>query len=83
MYEFNTTGVCAKKIRFDISDNKVHSVEFQGGCNGNLKAISVLVEGMEVEKLNELLKGIDCGGRGTSCSDQLVKGVNQALSEAK
>ena len=78
MYSYTTKGVCARKIDFDIVDNKVCNVSFLGGCNGNLKAISKLVEGMEVEKVIRILEGNTCGPRTTSCADQLV----QALKEA-
>ena len=79
MYSYSTTGVCSKKIDFDVVDNKVYNVQFHGGCNGNLKAISKLVEGMEVEKVIRILEGNTCGPRPTSCADQLVR----ALKEVK
>ena len=79
MYSYSTTGVCTKKIDFDVVDNKVCNVQFHGGCNGNLKAISKLVEGMEVEKVIRILEGNTCGPRPTSCADQLVR----ALKEVK
>ena len=74
-FEFSPRGVCARKITFDMEDGKLHNVKFTGGCNGNLKAIGKLVEGMEADKVVELLKGNDCGGRGTSCADQLTKAI--------
>jgi uncharacterized protein (TIGR03905 family) len=78
MFEYTTRGTCSSKIKFDIRDGKVYSVSFEDGCNGNLKALSILVEGMAVSELVEKLRGIDCGGRGTSCSDQLARAVAQA-----
>ncbi|MDR0388984.1 MAG: TIGR03905 family TSCPD domain-containing protein [Spirochaetaceae bacterium] len=73
--EYTPRGVCSSKIRFDLRDGKVYSVSFEDGCNGNLKALSVLVEGMAVSELVEKLRGINCGGKGTSCADQLARAV--------
>ncbi|MCI6276345.1 MAG: TIGR03905 family TSCPD domain-containing protein [Clostridium sp.] len=69
---FKTQGVCARNINFEVVDNKVTSVSFEGGCNGNLKGISKLVEGMEVSEVISRLKGIQCGTKKTSCPDQLA-----------
>ena len=77
--EFITSGVCARKINFDIVDGKVRNVSFLGGCNGNLKAISKLIEGMDANKVVEILKGNTCGARNTSCADQLAKAIEEAL----
>ena len=77
--EFITSGVCARKINFDIVDGKVKNVSFLGGCNGNLKAISKLVEGMEATKVIEILKGNTCGYKSTSCADQLAIALEEAL----
>ncbi len=82
-YEYKTNGTCATKITFDIEDNKVRNVAFTGGCNGNLKAVSALVEGMNVEDVEKKLKGITCGWKSTSCTDQLATAVMKAVSEAK
>ncbi|MDR1301480.1 MAG: TIGR03905 family TSCPD domain-containing protein [Treponema sp.] len=79
MYEYITTGTCSTKIRFNIRDNKVHDLVFENGCNGNLKAISILVEGMETGELIKRLKGIQCNGRPTSCGDQLATAVSKVL----
>jgi uncharacterized protein (TIGR03905 family) len=81
MIEYTTRGTCSSKIDFDIRDGKVCSVSFTGGCDGNLKALSILVEGMDASELVKKLRGIDCGGKGTSCADQLARAV--ALSETK
>lgn len=78
MREYITTGTCSTKIFFDVQDNKVHSISFENGCNGNLKALSILVEGMETGELIEKLKGIKCGNRDTSCADQLARAVEKA-----
>jgi uncharacterized protein (TIGR03905 family) len=79
MYEYTTTGTCSTKIRFNVEDNKIHDVAFEGGCNGNLKAIGLLVEGMETEELIKRLKGVQCGGNPTSCADQLATAVTKVL----
>lgn len=79
MYTYNTQGTCAKKINFDIVDGKLHNVSFVGGCPGNLKAISMLVEGMDARKVATLFAGHDCAGRGTSCADQLSKAILEKL----
>lgn len=79
MITFFTTGVCSKKITFDIEDNIVKDVKFTDGCHGNLLAISKLIEGKSTDYVIELFKGIQCGGRGTSCPDQLAKAIENAL----
>lgn len=73
-----TSGTCSKAIDFDIDEGRVHNVSFTGGCNGNLKAISKLVEGMESEKLINTLRGNLCGFKGTSCADQLARAVEKS-----
>lgn len=80
-YSYTPSGVCTKAISFSIDDNgKIHDVKFFGGCPGNLLAISKLLEGTDASKVVETLKGNDCGGRGTSCADQLAIAVEQALA---
>ncbi|MCR4908965.1 MAG: TIGR03905 family TSCPD domain-containing protein [Lachnospiraceae bacterium] len=78
-HTFTPKGVCATKITFELEEGKIRNLVFTGGCNGNLKAIAKLVEGEDAGKVAGILKGNDCGGRGTSCADQLSK----ALTEAK
>ncbi|MDR1325853.1 MAG: TIGR03905 family TSCPD domain-containing protein [Treponema sp.] len=78
MYEYLTTGTCSTKIRFDIRENRVYNVAFENGCNGNLKGIAILAEGMEAGELVKRLKGIQCKTRGTSCPDQLATAIAQA-----
>ena len=79
-YSFKTSGTCAREIHFDLDENnKVHNVSFVGGCNGNLKAISKLIEGMEATKVIEILEGNTCGNRPTSCADQLTKALKERL----
>jgi uncharacterized protein TIGR03905 len=82
-YDYQTKGTCSTKISFDIEGNVVKNVQFTGGCNGNLKAISTLVDGMTVEEIEKKLDGITCGWKKTSCSDQLANAVRQAYEESK
>ena len=77
MYNYTTTGVCSKKISFDIEDGKVLKVAFLGGCDGNLQAISNLIEGMEINEAIKKLKGIPCGNKSTSCPDQLALALEE------
>ena len=77
---FTPYGVCCQRMVVDISDdNKLISAEFYGGCNGNLQGIAKLIEGMDIEEVISKLEGISCGGKGTSCPDQLAKGLTQYL----
>lgn len=80
-YSFQPSGVCSKLITFRLEDNKLHNVKFSGGCPGNTAAIGKLLEGVDANKAISILKGNDCGGRGTSCADQLTKAVEQALED--
>jgi uncharacterized protein (TIGR03905 family) len=75
MIEYKTKGTCSTKINFDIKDGKLHSVSFEDGCEGNLKAISTLLEGMDTQEAVKKLKGINCEDKGTSCADQLAKAI--------
>ncbi|MDR0375300.1 MAG: TIGR03905 family TSCPD domain-containing protein [Treponema sp.] len=79
MFEYKTHGTCSKKIHFDVKDNKVYNVSFEGGCAGNLKGISKLVDGMDAEEIIRQLKGIPCGFRKTSCPDQLARALESVL----
>ena len=72
---------CSRSIFFEVEDGKVKNVEFLGGCNGNLKGISVLVEGMSVEEVISRVEGITCGMKSTSCPDQLAQALKQAKAE--
>ncbi len=79
-YEYKTKGTCSQRIIFDIEDNIIKNVQFLGGCNGNLKGIGSLVEGMEVNEVIDRLEGIRCGMKPTSCPDQLAKALKEAVS---
>ena len=79
-FSFTPTGVCAHKIDFGLdAEGRLHNVKFTGGCPGNLLAIGKLVEGADAKKIAVLLRGNDCGGRGTSCADQLSLAIEEAL----
>ena len=78
-YVHYNSGVCSRCVNFELEDGKIHNVSFEGGCNGNLKAISKLVEGQDPQTVIDILKGNDCGGRGTSCADQFALGLEEAL----
>ena len=80
-YNYQTQNVCSMEIHFHIEGNVITNVEFIGGCNGNLKAISKLVNGWTVEKIEEYLRGNTCGRRPTSCADQLAIAVRKAYDE--
>lgn len=80
-YEYKTSGTCSQKIFFEIEDNILKSVQFLGGCNGNLKGISALVEGMEVSEVIKRLEGTTCGMKSTSCPDQLATALKKALNK--
>lgn len=80
-FTYPTHNVCSMLIDFDLEGDVVHNVRFTGGCNGNLKAVGILVEGMTVAQIEEKLGGNTCGPRPTSCADQLAKAVRRALDE--
>ena len=73
------SGVCSSEITVCIEGGTVKRVEFQGGCHGNTQGLSRLVAGMEVGEAVRRLKGIDCGGKGTSCPDQLARALEEFL----
>lgn len=82
-YNYKTNGVCATNISFDLEGDKVTHISFTNGCNGNLKAISKLVDGMTVDEIEQKLKGNLCGNRNTSCADQLAIAVREAYNKSK
>ena len=77
-YEYKTKGTCSQRILFEIEENKLHNVQYIGGCNGNLKGIGSLVEGMDVDEVIARLEGTTCGFKSTSCPDQLAQALKQA-----
>jgi len=82
-YKFRTKNVCSSLITFEVDDGIVKNIEFQGGCNGNLKAISKLCNGMRAEEIIEKLEGNRCGFRDTSCADQFAKALKEAVKESE
>lgn len=80
-YTIKTSGVCPKEISFSLENGKIYNVKFAGGCPGNTKAVSKLLEGTDAQRAVDVLKGNDCGGKGTSCADQLARGIEQALMQ--
>ena len=74
-FTYKTKGTCATAIDFDLEGHTIHNVVFTRGCNGNLKAISKLVEGEKVDDVINKLSGIKCGFKNTSCGDQLAKAL--------
>lgn len=76
---YKTKGTCSQAIDFDIKDGRVYNVRFYGGCNGNLKGIGALVEGMEISEVINRLEGTTCGFRNTSCPDQLAKALKAQI----
>ncbi len=79
-YTYKTKGTCSQKITFEINGDVITNVQYTGGCNGNLKAVRSLVEGLTVEQIEQKLSGIECGTKGTSCGDQLAKAVREAYN---
>lgn len=78
--QYKTSGVCAKQIDFELDGDVIKSVQFTGGCNGNLTGIGTLVQGMNIDEAISKLSGIKCGPRSTSCPDQLSIALTQAKS---
>ena len=81
MYSYKTQGTCSQMIHFDLKDGKVYNVSFDGGCNGNLKGMSKLVEGQDAQHLIDLLKGNTCGFKSTTCPEQLARALKAALAK--
>ena len=78
-FTYTTNGVCSRSIDIEVENDTVVSVNYQGGCNGNLKGIGSLVVGMKVDDVIERLEGIKCGFKNTSCPDQIAKALEEAL----
>jgi len=79
-FVYHTKGTCSSRIEFDLDGDIVRNVVFTGGCNGNLKAIPRLIEGIDANEVIRRVKGVTCGPRNTSCSDQLSQALEQALA---
>lgn len=78
MHSYIPRGVCSRQIDVEVNGDTVESVQFTGGCDGNLKVISKLVTGMKVDDVAALLEGNTCGRRSTSCADQMVRALREA-----
>ena len=77
IYQYEPKGVCSMQMNIEVEGEIIKSVQIIGGCAGNTKGISVLVEGMNINDAIKKLKGIDCRGRGTSCPDQLARALEK------
>ena len=82
-HDISLSGVCPVRLEFELDNNIVRNVKFTGGCNGNLKAVSKLTDGMPAEKIESILLGNTCGMRDTSCADQFAKAVREAYNAEK
>lgn len=82
MYSYKTKGTCSREIQFDIENDIIKEVHFVGGCMGNTTGVSRLVKGRNIDEVIDTLKGIDCGGRGTSCPDQLARALTAYKQQA-
>ena len=78
MYNYTPRGVCSRQISVDLDGDTIKEVSFVGGCDGNLKAISKLIEGKPVDWVVSVLEGNTCGRRTTSCADQLTQALKAA-----
>ena len=83
VYRYKTKGTCSVCIDVEMEGNTLKNAVFHGGCNGNLKAVSKLVDGMTVEQIEGYLKGNTCGFRNTSCADQLAQAVRKCYEESR
>ena len=80
-HTYTTRTTCSRQISFELDGNVVRNVRFYGGCDGNLKAVSALVEGLTVDEVEQKVRGIKCSFKDTSCSDQLAIALRQAYEE--
>lgn len=80
-HSYKTRGTCSRQIDFELENGIVKNVTFFGGCNGNLKGIGALVEGKPAQEVIDILKGIKCGFKPTSCPDQLALALEKALND--
>jgi uncharacterized protein (TIGR03905 family) len=77
--KYDTKGICAVRVEFDVEDGVVKNISFLGGCDGNHKGLAALAEGMTPEEAARRLKGITCGRRNTSCPDQLAVALEEFM----
>ncbi|MBE6074590.1 MAG: TIGR03905 family TSCPD domain-containing protein [Selenomonas ruminantium] len=83
VYEYTTKGTCSRKITVELDGRTIRKVAFEGGCNGNLKGIAKLVEGMDIDFVIQRFAGNTCNNRTTSCPDQLAKALQEAYMAAQ
>lgn len=74
-FTYRPRGVCSRLFEIDVEDGKIARLNVVGGCDGNLKGISRLVTGMDVDEVIRRMEGIDCNGKGTSCPDQIARAL--------
>lgn len=74
-------GTCSLHVEFELNEGTINNISFKGGCDGNLKAISLLSEGRDAREIAKLLRGTKCGFKATSCADQLAKAIEDALNQ--
>ena len=82
-YHYKTKGTCSRSIDIELDGDKIKTVKFHGGCNGNLQGITKLIQGASAQDIIEKCKGICCGMRGTSCPDQLAHALEEAMASQK
>lgn len=82
-YTYKTKGVCSHSMTVKLEDGIIRDVRIEGGCNGNLQGISRLVTGMKAEDAIARMRGIQCGGKPSSCPDQLAAALTEALEQEK
>lgn len=80
VYQYRTSGTCARTIKIEVEGDVVQSVKFEGGCHGNLQGIGALVKGMKIQDVIDKLSGIRCGFKSTSCPDQLAKALKEIIN---
>jgi uncharacterized protein (TIGR03905 family) len=79
--EYYTSGTCSSKVTLDLEGTVIQNACFEGGCDGNLVAICKLIAGMDAREVARRLRGVDCGGKGTSCPDQLAQAIEENLQK--
>ena len=82
-YHYKTKGTCSRTIDVELDGDRIKAVKFHGGCNGNLKGITTLIQGAFAREIIEKCRGIQCGMRGTSCPDKLTRALEEALAAEK
>lgn len=74
--DYRTRGTCSSAIHIEVDDqDRITECAFTGGCMGNTQGVAKLVIGRNIDEVIGLLKGTQCGFRGTSCPDQLARAL--------